>query len=75
MHNGDILIHIDNTLNDDEIDSLLRDTSHDRGVIGACVGERTRHLMLVDFDADETRPSTILHAVRSRGLGAEMIGL
>ncbi len=75
MQNGDILIHIDQTLSDTEIDQLLRDTSCAPGVVGACVSDRARHLMVVDFDGDETRPSRILHSVRQRGLGAEMIGL
>jgi hypothetical protein len=75
MHQGDILIHIDRALGDDEIDRLLRDTSHDHGVVGACISDRTRHLMVVDFDGDATRPSAILHAIRHRGLSAEMIGL
>jgi hypothetical protein len=36
--------------------------------------DKARHLMLVDFDATALRPSTIVHAVRERGLHAEMIG-
>ena len=75
MYHGDIVIHIDQALNDEAIDRLLRDTSHDHGVVGACVGTRTRHLMIVDFDGRQTKPSSILHAVRQRGVGAEMIGL
>jgi hypothetical protein len=75
MYCGDILIHIDQTLDDDQINGLLRATSHDPGVLGACVSDRARHLMVVDFDAEQTKPSAILHAVRQRGLGAEMIGL
>ena len=75
MHHGDILIHIDRTLSDDEINDLLRETSHDHGVVDACIGEKTRHLMVVDYNALETKPSIILHAIRQRGHSAEMIGL
>ena len=31
--------------------------------------------MVVDFDAEATKRSMILHGVRRRGIGAELIGL
>ncbi|MGB5831044.1 MAG: hypothetical protein WBG92_03525, partial [Thiohalocapsa sp.] len=52
----------------DPADGTLRTMS-------GCVHERTRHLMLVDFDAEYTKPSEVLRMVRSRGLHAEMVGL
>ena len=75
MHNGDVLIHIDDSLDDQAINRLLRETGEHPGVIGACINERARHLMVVDFDAAVTKPSTILHSMRQRGIGAELIGL
>lgn len=75
MHNGDVLIHIDEALDEQALNRLLRETGEHEGVIGACINERARHLMVVDFDAEATRPSAILHAVRQRGIGAELIGL
>lgn len=74
MYNADILIHIDETLNDDAVHDLERDMGSQEGVLSACVPERARHLMLVDFDARQLRPSRIVQSVRSRGLHAEMIG-
>ena len=75
MHNSDIVIHIDETLDDRRIHNLEREISNDMGVLSACVHERTPHLMVVDFDADAVRPSDIVQSVRSRGLHAAMIGL
>jgi len=75
MHNGDILIHIDDNLDEEALTGLLRQTGEEPGVIGACVNERTRHLMVVDFDARATSPSAILQATRERGVGAAMVGL
>jgi hypothetical protein len=74
MYSGDILIHIDESLDDDHIQSLERELGEQRGVVSACVHERRRHLMLVDYDALDRQPSDILHAVRGKGLHAEMIG-
>jgi hypothetical protein len=46
----------------------------EEGILSACMHERARHLMLVDFDARQVRPSHIVHWVRNRGLHAEMVG-
>ncbi|MGB5830389.1 MAG: heavy-metal-associated domain-containing protein [Thiohalocapsa sp.] len=75
MYNGDMLIHIDEALDDDQIHELERSVSLESGVLSACFHERTRHLMVVDFDANSTRPSDVLRMVRGRGLNAEMVGL
>jgi hypothetical protein len=75
MQTSDIIIHIDEPLDDDRIWDLERELGTERGILSACVHDRRRHLMLVDFDPEATRPSDILQSVRSRGLHAEMIGL
>jgi hypothetical protein len=74
MYNGDIVIHIDEALDDRGIHALERALADEPGVYSACMHEKARHLMLVDFDATELRPSTIVQAVRDRGLHAEMVG-
>ena len=74
MYNGDIVIHIDETLDDRHIHALERALAEEPGVYSACMHEKARHLMLVDFDAMERVPSDIVQAVRERGLHAEMVG-
>jgi hypothetical protein len=74
MHFGDIVIHIDENLDDDHIHALERDLGEEQGVYSACMHERRRHLLVVDFDPEQLRPSSIVYAVRNRGLHAEMIG-
>jgi hypothetical protein len=75
MYNADILIHIDENLNDEAVHTLARDMGWEDGVLSACMHERARHLMLVDFDPEQVRPSHIVQWVRNRGFHAEMIGL
>ena len=75
MYTGDIVIHIDEDLDDDRIHDLERHIGEERGIYSACMHEKTRHLMVVDFDATEVRPSRIVQSVRGLGLHAEMIGL
>jgi hypothetical protein len=74
MHFGDIVIHIDEDLDDLRIRALERELGDEEGVYSACVHDRRRHLMLVDFDPSLVRPSSIVHSVRNKGLHAEMIG-
>ena len=74
MYSGDIVIHIDEALDDRHIHALERALVDEPGVYSACMHEKARHLMLVDFDATEVMPSSIVQAVRERGLHAEMVG-
>jgi len=75
MYTGDIVIHILEELDNDRIQDLERKMGYTPGVFSASMHERTRHLMVVDFDATAVRPSGIVKAVRSHGLHADMIGL
>ncbi|NEV61388.1 heavy-metal-associated domain-containing protein [Thiorhodococcus minor] len=75
MGYSDILIHIDEDLDDDSIHNLERELCNCDGVMSACVSDRRRHLMLVDFDPEGLRPSAVIREVRAQGVGAEMVGL
>jgi hypothetical protein len=75
MYIGDIVIHIGEDLDDDRIHSLERDLAEEDGIVSACMHERTRHLMVVDFDPAVVKPSSIVYSVRGRGLNAKMVGL
>jgi hypothetical protein len=72
---SDIVIHISENLDDSGIHGLQREIGEEAGVYSACMHERTRHLMVVDYDPMEVRPSHLVQAVRERGLHAVMVGL
>lgn len=71
----DVVIHIDEDLSDREIHELEHDLGGLDGVYSACVHERARHLMLVDFDPGDVRSGMLLHEVQAHGVHAELIGL
>ena len=75
MYTGDIVIHIDEELDNDRVHDLEREIGDEHGVYSACMLQKTRHLMVVDFDAMEVRPSGIVQAVRCHGLHAQMVGM
>ncbi len=74
MYTGDIVIHIDEELSNDRIHDLEKQIGEEHGIYSACMHEKTRHLMVVDFDTMEVQPSSIVQAVRNRGMNAQMIG-
>jgi hypothetical protein len=74
-HCSDILIHIDEELDDDDIHDLELELSTMDGVYSACVNERARHLMLVDFDPRDIKATQLLRTVSLQGLHAELVGL
>ncbi|WP_456373653.1 heavy-metal-associated domain-containing protein [Thiolapillus sp.] len=71
----DVVIHIDEELDDANIHDIERDVSMIDGVYSACVHERARHLMLVDYDPSAVGSLDLLYPVQSRGLHAELVGL
>ncbi len=74
-HCSDVLIHIDEDLDDNDIHDLERELSTMDGVYSACVNERARHLMLVDFDPEDIKAAQLLRTVSLQGLHAELVGL
>lgn len=74
-HCSDVVIHIDEDLADEAIHDLERDLSYIPGVYCACVNDRARHLMLIDYDPDGIEAVDLLAAVRQHGVGAELVGL
>ena len=75
QHRTDILIHINENLDDTNIHELEKQISFEPGIYSACVNEKTRHLMLVDYDPDTVHAADILYQVKQNGLHAELIGL
>ena len=74
------VIHIDQTLHDDRIHGLEREIVGEPGVYSACLNDKTRHLIIVDFDAMEVRPTGIVRASRghgphAHGPHAQMVGM
>lgn len=74
-HDVAVVMHIDEELSDDQIHNLEEDLSNRPGVMSACVHERARHLMVIDYDPEVAPSSALLANVQRKGLHAELIGL
>ena len=71
----DVVIHIHADLEDSVIHDIEHDIGCMAGVYSACVSDRARHLLLVDYDPEDIRAQDLLHCVQDRGVHAELIGL
>ena len=71
----DVVIHIDEELDDANIHDIERDVSMIDGVYSACVHEKARHLLVVDYDPEAVETLSLLNPVQNRGLHAELVGL
>ena len=71
----DVVIHIDENLDDTHIHTLERDLGDLTGVYSACVNDKARHLMLVDYDPEGIRAKVLLHHIQGSWVHAELIGL
>jgi hypothetical protein len=77
MHCEDVnlVVHIDEELSDHQIEDLEHELAFAPGITSACIHERTRHLMVVDYDPKMARSIDILSNVKQRGYHAELIGI
>lgn len=74
-HCADVVVHIDEELDDEQIHGLEKDLARFDGIYSACVHEKARHLMLIDFDPEDVDPVMLLDEVEAHGMHAELIGL
>jgi len=71
---SDIMLHIDEELNAKEQAILESHMRKRHGVIGLGYHSKRPHLMIVEFDRDETSPKELLCAATNYGLHAELVG-
>lgn len=72
---GNVLVHIDETLDLDDLNSLQHDIAVGDGIVSACISDTAHHMMIVDFDEQQIDSGEVLHRVEDQGLHAELIGL
>ncbi|TNF39150.1 MAG: ATP-binding protein [Gammaproteobacteria bacterium] len=71
----DVMLHIDETLNPVQQQILEKHMRNHTGVIGLGYHTDKPHLMIVEYNPDQTTPNRLLQVVAGHGLHAELIGL
>ncbi len=72
---ADVMIHIDENLDDDNIHEIEQELGVLQGVACACVPEQARHLLLIDYDPVDINAQALLSHVTRHGVHAELVGL
>jgi hypothetical protein len=74
MHQVEIIVHVDESLDDERRDSIVSNLQAREGVASATFTPGRTHLMLIDYDSDKLNSSDILGYVREQHVGAELVG-
>lgn len=74
MNLSDILIHIDESLDAQQRNTLEEAVREIDGVVAPRFNPGKEHLLLVAYNPDVARTATLLSKVRSFGYGAQLIG-
>lgn len=74
-HLNEVILHIDETLDDDALHRLEDGVRNDPGVVSVGHNPGRSHMIAVVYDSDRTRASDLLHSFRERGLHAQVVGL
>lgn len=74
MHINDVVIHVNESLDDQARHKLEEQMRNIDGVIAPRFSDRRTHLMMVAYNTDCTRASALLEAVRQQGYTAQSCG-
>ena len=74
MNVSDILIHINESLNQQQRSALEEAVRQIEGVVAPRFNPGKEHLLLVAFNPDVARTATLLTKVQSFGYNAQLIG-
>jgi hypothetical protein len=74
MNVSDILIHINESLNEQQRSALEEAVRQIEGVVAPRFNPGKEHLLLVAFNPDITSTATLLTKVQSFGYNAQLIG-
>ena len=71
----DVMLHIDEDLGQHQRDHLEHHIRSQQGVVALGYNKQRPHLMIVEYNPEQTSARELLHTVTSQGLHAELIGL
>lgn len=75
MNTNEIVLHIQESLDEDTLHSVEEGIRHDAGVISVGHNPQQAHMIMVVYDSDSTRASSLLHTLNERGLHAQVVGM
>lgn len=72
---NEVVVHLDESVDEATLDALEQGIRKDQGVISVGHQANRNHLIMVVYNSEVARASSILHNFRERGLHAQLIGM
>lgn len=72
---NDVVVHLNESVDEATLHDLEQGIRMDQGVISVGHQANRSHLIMVVYDSEIARASSILHTFQDRGLHAQLIGL
>lgn len=72
---NEVIVHINEVLDEGALHRLEDEVRHDTGVVSVCHKPEKPHTLVVVYDSDTTRASSLLHSFKERGLHVQVVGL
>lgn len=74
MSISDVMIHINESLNKDELTALENAMRKINGVVSPRFNAGKEHLMMIAFDPEKTSSAVLLQQARAAGYTAQLVG-
>lgn len=72
---NEVVVHLNESVDETTLENLEQGIRQDQGVISVGHHPTRNHLMVVVYDSEVARASSILHHFQERGLHAQLIGM
>ncbi|MFN3749845.1 MAG: hypothetical protein ACK4SR_00620 [Thiobacillus sp.] len=72
---NEVMLHLEETLDEDALGRLEEGVRQDAGVVSVGHNPDNAHMIMVVYDSETTRASTLLHTFQAHGLHAQIVGL
>jgi cell division protein FtsX len=75
IHQVEVVIHVDETLNEEQQASLVSNLQERDGVEKARFTTGRDHLMVIDYDSNKLQTTDVLGYIKQENVNAELIGI
>lgn len=75
MQLTDLLIHINDNINENGKEILIKKLRDMEGVIAPRFNKNKKHLLFVAYNSDTISSLTMLHEIKRQGYKAQLVGL
>jgi copper chaperone CopZ len=75
IHLADVTLHVDQSLNSDEMGKLESAIRQNEGVVSVHINPQKSHLVLVQYNPAKVQSKAFVDILRYQGLNGELIGL